>query len=325
MRELPPVVNVNSPADMKARWSHCERAAWVFRQVVKHAERQDVRARAGPLAVRVDELIDLLKDQIAALSVCGGGVWLDPRTAKDRIAWCRHQHHAIRRSVAAHQELAVYDQDIDSLQMFAAAMFGAGPWTYKLSGTHLTVEKWTALAQAVVQERWKHADDPLAYVAKVSRTIAPKDAKVDAPFTLRNHTTRGEEDTVPLDGIEGTPAEAGDAGVAVERVHSFDALRDEARRRGDLEVTAYIDGLEMATAQGLDPKAAHRQTRKQMGWDKFAASKIRGRFYRLRDAAAGDVVRGAVSDASRNVFWETFYDGKKGREHGTWTHKKPAC
>jgi hypothetical protein len=56
---------------------------------------------------------------------------------------------------------------------------------------------------------------------------------------------------VPLDEIRGTSAESAEHGVTVERVYTFAALRDEALRRGDPALAAYIAGMEVAAAQGL--------------------------------------------------------------------------
>jgi len=162
-----------------------------------------------------------------------------------------------------------------------------------------------ALVDSLIKETkvWREAENPMAYIAQVARNIARKEAQGDAP----------ETGTIPLDEIIDTPAESPEHGFSVERVYSFDALKDEARRRGDLEVLAYIEGLEA----GLK----HPQIRAQMGWNKFDASKIRGRFHRLRDAAAEYVTRSAISDGSRTAYFETFYEGEKGRRHGEWKHK----
>ncbi|MCX6628583.1 MAG: hypothetical protein NTW28_13240 [Candidatus Solibacter sp.] len=260
-------------------------------------------------------------------------VKLHPQAPLDELF--NYQKHCVQVGMWVVAELAVYDSDIEVLKDFSRRAFGPGThWTYRIEGKSISVEKLPVLSQALVENHlhgwtgWQNADDPQAWIARVARDIANQRAWEEAPLAVRQRHADGTEDVVPavpLDEIAETPAESSEHGVTVERVYDFGALRDEALRRGDLDLAAYIDGMEAAATQTWDARAAHRQTRARLGWNKFKASDVRMRFQRLRDAAAVYVTRGhpAVSDASRNTFFETFYDGHRGLPHGEWKHKPP--
>jgi hypothetical protein len=282
-------------------WDYCDQLAKHFRRVREYAYRGVLR-RAPQDTLYVYELIELLNHVISALEIPCGPIPGQPKTIQDRVRWCEYQKRCKYVGVWSHAALAVYEADVVSLRIFSRAVLGKDEhWPYYLS-------------RALVENHlrgwrdWRNSKDPQAYIARVARAIAEAEAKSAAPL-----------ENVPLDEIINTPAESAELGVTVEPVHSFEALKDETRRRGDLEVLAYIEGLEARTHLGF--KAAHREIRKQMGWDKFEASKIRGRFLRLRDAAAEYVTHGPISDASRTVVFEPFYEGEKGRWHGDWRHK----
>ena len=303
-------------AELLMWWDRCEKYAKDFWIAVQYARNQMLRRLSTYDRARVYDLIDLLEVVQKPLRLpILGRVRLHPNDPIEQLF--NYQKHCIQLGIWTVAELVVYDGDEDALKNFAKKALGSGSyWTYEIRGQRIRVEKLPVLERALVENHlrgwkdWRNATNPQSWVADVARKIAEYQAEKEAGRC---------PNPVPLDEILETPAESSEHGVTVEPLYSFDAFKDEARRRGDLEVLAYIEGLEARTHLGF--KAAHREIRKQMGWDKFEASKIRGRFLRLRDAAADFVTRSPISDGSRNAFFETFYDGERGRPHGEWKHK----
>jgi hypothetical protein len=300
-------------------WNRCENRARVFLAAIAYARNQMYRRLPAHDQAQVYDLISLLEKVRKPLTppiLCR--LRLFPEDPYERLF--NYQKRCQQVGIWAIAALAVYDPDPEALKNSARLALGSGVYlSIKMGSQHLQVEKLPVLSRALVENHlrgwrdWRDAEDPQAWIAGVARSIAKRVAWEEAPLAFPGEEEEEIVPAVPLDDIVGTAAESSEVGATVERVYSFDALKDEARRRGDLEVLAYIEGLEA----GLK----HPQIRAQMGWNKFDASKIRGRFHRLRDAAAEYVTRGAISDASRTVFFETLHDGEKGREHGEWRHK----
>jgi len=298
-------------AELLTWWERCAEYARDFWMAGLYA-RNNMLRRFPSHRQQILELAALL-DQVRRPLMLHA-VRLRPTDSID--AFCETQNHCRTLGVWTTAALAVYDDDMEALKNFARIALCDG-------------EKWPALSVALVENRlhgwtdWRQARDPQAWIAARARAIADDEgADGDAPDTeaKAGDALGPRRATVPLEEIAGTPAESSDHGITVQLVYSFE-LKDEARRRGDLELVAYIEGLEAARAQGLDKRDAHRQVRKLMGWDKFAASKVRGRFERLKNEAAEYVAHGIVSDASLNVFKEPLFGGSQGREHFDWRHK----
>jgi hypothetical protein len=241
----------------------------------------------------------------------------DPRRAPVRVVQVNRAHLSIRTAVVTHAALAVFYNDAESIPVFTETFLGAGRvWQIPVRGQRVRVEKAPVLSLALVQSvlqrarGWHDSDDPLAYIAAQCRYMARDQADEEA----------APDNTVPLEEVVDTPAEAGASAVTVERVYSFDAFKDEARRRGLLKVIAYIEGVEAGLREGIGYRDMHRWVRRRMGWNKFQAADVRRQF-ELRDAAVGLVLRGLVSEASVTWFWETLYAGERGRGRGAYAQR----
>jgi hypothetical protein len=245
----------------------------------------------------------------------------NPQSADWRAREVNNARHAIRVAVLAHAALTVFfGGDPEIMALFSKAILGTGRYfQFKIRAQRIEVEKVPVFSLALVESLlkrtrgWNTADDPLAYIATQCRNMATDEAWKEAM----------PAQSAPLDEIVGTPDESGQGSV-VERVYTFDALKDEARRRRLLKVVAYIEGMELGFRQGIGYREMHRWVRKQLGWNKFEASNVRRQFELLRDAAAGLLLRGAVSEANLTWFWETLHEGERGRAHGVWTLRRPA-
>jgi hypothetical protein len=90
--------------------------------------------------------------------------------------------------------------------------------------------------------------------------------------------------------------------VTVERVYTFAALRDEALRRGDPALAAYIAGMEVAAAQGLGAKVARPPDSRPVGLEQVQSLRRPVALPMAARLAAGEyVTRGPVSDANRTT------------------------
>jgi hypothetical protein len=317
-------VDVNNRKHLYIVYERCQSAAALFDQVLTAARNGFESQVEAPNREPVRTLMNWLDMAIGVMRryPAPRDGRPDLRSARHRAAQVNHARHAIRVAHVAHIALTVfYGGDHESMALFTKTVLGAGRYfQFEIRGQEILVEKEPVFSLALVDsllkrtKGWDSADDPLGYIADQTRHMAFDEADEQAT----------PADTAPLDEIVGTPYESGEASVTVERVYSFDALKDEARRRGLLKVVAYIEGLEYASAEGItNYREAHRRARQQMGWNKFEASDIRRQFELLRDAAAGLVLRGVVSEASITWLWETFYEGERGREHGGWSFRRP--
>jgi hypothetical protein len=320
-------VDANNRGHLYTVYERCQSAAAIFDAVLTAARNglpTQVPERNREHVRTLMDWLDLAIGTVRRYPRPRDGV-PDPRSAPWRVREVENARHAIRVAVVAHSALTVfYGGDHESMATFSETVLGAGRYfQFSIRGQKIPVEKVRVFSLALVESLlkqsrgWLQAEDPLAYIAMQTRYIAADEAEEEA----------SPADTVRLEDIVDTPNESAPAGVTLERIHAFDALKDEARRRGLHKVIIYIEMLESALAEGIGQREGyrgiHRWIRGQTGWNKFKASDVRRQFERLRDFAAEFMIRGVVSEASIMWFWETLHGGERGREHGTWTLKKP--
>jgi hypothetical protein len=327
-----PLVDVNDRRQLYLEYERSKRAAAHF-EFVRTNALNGLPTLSPETREQVSELVHWLEaaiDELRKMPPPRDGR-PDPRKTQERIDRCQASQRAIAVAVLTHAALTVcYGGDGECMSLYARTVLGLGThFKFEIGGWRIDVAKVPVFSFALVERMlkhqnggWRDAKDPLAYIATQCRRMASKEAKESAPLRFPSFETGTRETTLPL--AETAEADTEPAKTDVTRVYTFDGFKDEARRRADLEVLAYIEGLEAACTLGLDRRAAHRQIRRQMGWNTVEAKKIRARFLRLRDQAAENTVRHhpALSDASCTVFFEPYYDAAQGRRHGGWTHKR---
>lgn len=304
-------------AELMAWEERCRTYGRDFWAILVYARSHMLRRCSAAERDYIDELVDLLEEAQKPLRPpILGLLRLHPHDPLDRLF--NYQKRSIHVGVWGAAALAVYDDDRKALENFAARAVKDR-------------EAWPSLSRALIENRlhdwrdWRSAGNPEKWIARVTRHIQRQEAAdADAPGTNQSDLLGRRRNTSPLDAF--TDSEITEVDAEISLRYNFDGFREEARRRGDLEVMAYIEGLEVCLREGVaTPRDAHRQICQQMGWNKFEASKIRARFLRLRSQAVEHTVRRhpAVTDASVTTYFEPLYDGTRGGAHGDWTHKKP--
>lgn len=254
--------------------------------------------------LQVRELIGLLETARRLLQLAEKGcVKLRPSDRFDRLSDIQCKY--INVGIWAVGALAVYDGDQAWLKEFTGRALG-------------NPRLWQTLSKALVENHlrgwsdWRDAEDPYAWIKKVSHDIARQEAALDAPLRF------GDGPAIPLDEVL-IPAQS------PTDVNRIDAAIDALLRDASPDVKAYG----ALFLQGF----THEEVRRRLGWLRKrahrAAVAYRRHLKRARSSSANSkALRQEIDgmlhgDANRTVTRVTFRDNDKGRLHTYYEHRKP--
>lgn len=323
-------------AEIMAWWTRCEQYARDFFVAMVYArDRMRRTLKLSPTQQKhISGLIELLEEARKPLLLCR--VKLHQQAPLEELF--NHQKRCSLLGKWAIAGLAVYDGDGTALKNFTELALGPGDhFVGRIKGVpvHDPIEKVPLLSLALIENHlnglrdWRHAHNPQAWVAEVTRNLAADEAKQQMP----------PKHTVQLGEIEGTLAESSELAATIEEHFTEQSLAAvEKAAEADPDLTAYV----ALRKKGLK----HKGIRNQLGWTKSHAYNVQVRFLRLcnkvRDRRVGVelkvVTSPGFSDSSRFTEYEVLEDGKfgsapprigshrSGGGRGVWKHRQsPGC
>ena len=192
-------------------------------------------------------------------------------------------------------------------------------------------KKWAALFEALIDSRWLDSSSPRLYLTRVATTIYRRDVRPDVggldSLGVEHRSGPGgkikQSDVMRQDrvSLEEIPESLG--GPNFERQlseHSVTALRKEAAKDSCLK--EYVDAIIR------HPKWKRSNIWKALAWSQEKGKAV-GRKYRrvrqrLKNEGSGMDWREAPTPGtspSATTYFETLFDGKRGKEFGVWQHK----